>query len=114
LLLPAELAASGAVPSAVTPPESTPLAVEIWLKLTSDPQAGTIVDMNGTQYKDLAKVRTQLQSLASLGPENPVVLDVHADVPLKDVVSLYDTCQAAGFESVNFAVGKPAAEIPRP
>jgi len=103
MLLPTELAA-GAVETEVAVPEPEPLTVEVWLKLTRDGDR-TLVDMNGTIYEELPKLKDQLRTLAEVGPENPIILDVAADVPLEDLVDIYDTCQGAGFESVNFAAG---------
>jgi len=103
-LLPTELAASGAIESVHPAPPSEPLTVDIWLRLTINPESGrTVVDMNGTSYTDLEELKGQLQALAELGPENPVVLDVANEVPLGDLVDLYDTCRTAGFQTVNFA-----------
>lgn len=107
-LLPADLAASGAVNSEVLPPAPDTLTVEVWLKLSFHPDSNqTTVDMNGTQYNDLAVLKDQLRTLAEFGPENPVILDIAGNVPLRDVVDVYDTCQAAGFESVSFAADAP-------
>ena len=110
-LLPTELSASGSVESEIMPPEPTPLTVEVWLKLTfiADQQQ-TTVDMNGTVYSDLTKLKSQLRTLAELGPENPVILDISGNVPLGDVVDVYDTCQAAGFDSVSFAADPPKTD----
>lgn len=107
-VLPTDLAASGAITSEALPPEPETLTVEVWLKLTIDESnQRTIVDMNGTTYSDLDRLKQQLRTLAELGPENPVILDIAGTVPLKDVVDVYDTCQAAGFESVSFAADAP-------
>lgn len=104
-LLPARLAASGNVEAVVAAEETPPQQVEIWLKLTRDSGQGqTIVEMNGTRSADLNRLKEQLRMLAELEPGNPVVLDVAPDVPLGDLVDLYDTCQSAGFQTINFAV----------
>ncbi|MEW4489914.1 biopolymer transporter ExbD [Thalassoglobus sp. JC818] len=107
-ILPTNLQAQGSVESLVDPVEEPTLEVEIWLKLSvDDADSTTVVDMNGTLYRDLEVLKDQLRTLAELGPENPVILDIAGDVPLGDVVDIYDTSQAAGFESVNFAVDAP-------
>ncbi|WP_417849856.1 ExbD/TolR family protein [Thalassoglobus sp.] len=107
-LLPTELSAAGAVESDITPVEPQELTVDIWLKLMFEAEGKkTRVDMNGTVYEDLERLKEQLRALAELGPENPVILDIAGDVPLGDVVDVYDTCQAAGFESVSFAADAP-------
>ena len=107
-LLPTELAAQGAVQTEVVPVEPDPNKVDVWLKLMFDPKSRqTSVDMNSTVYQDLGKLKEQLRALAEFGPENPVILDIAGNVPLGDVVDVYDTCQAAGFESVSFAADAP-------
>lgn len=106
--LPTDLQKSGAIQSEITPPEDTPPTVDVWLKLAIDPATNqTFVDMNGTPYHDRAELKDQLRALAELGPENPIILDISGPVPLGDVVDVYDTCQAAGFESVSFAADPP-------
>ena len=103
-LLPTELPPAGSIATDLAPPEPDPLTIEIWLKAYVPPGSDkTIVDMNGTEYDDLEFLKSQLAALAELGPENPVVMDIGDDVPLKDLVALYDTCQAAGFLSISFA-----------
>lgn len=101
-LLPTVLAASGVVEADVVPPEPDPLTVDVWLKLFAE-EGQTVVDMNGTLYRNLEELKGQLRALADLGPDNPVILDIRPNVPLGDLVDVYDTCQAAGFESISFA-----------
>lgn len=109
LLLPADLAATGSVETPQPPEAKDPLIVEVTLKLTVSPETGrTTVDMNGTPYDDLQQLKEQLRLLAELGPENPVILDIAGDVPLGEIVDVYDTCQAAGFQSVSFAADQPS------
>ena len=106
--LPTDMQKSGAVQSEVTAPVEDAPTVDVWLKLNFNAATGeTAVDMNGTVYQDLGDLKAQLRALAEFGPENPVILDIGGDVPLGDVVDVYDTCQAAGFESVSFAADPP-------
>lgn len=108
-LLPTELAAAGSIVSE-TPPAPPPLTVEVWLKLSYDAERNnTVIDMNGTKYDDVAELKVQLKALAELAPENPIVLDIGPDVPMGDVIDVYDTCQASGFLSVDFALDQGAA-----
>lgn len=84
--------------------EAKPWAVTVTLKLFIDPAVGRcVVDMNGATYDDREKLKEQLRALAEVGPENPIILDIAANVPLADMIDVYDTCRAAGFESINFA-----------
>ena len=115
-LLPADLPASGAVVSQVVPDEKQSVITDdVWLKLSV--AAGTDalqVDMNGTVYQDLDQLKANLRALAEAGPENPVILDIAPAVQMDQLVDVWDTCIAAGFQSVSFAVdsGKalPASE----
>jgi biopolymer transport protein ExbD len=43
-----------------------------------------------------------LKMRAGSNQRGPVILDVAADVPLGDVIAVYDTCRAAKFHSINF------------
>lgn len=107
-LLPTDLATAGVTNTDIASAEPEPLQVEVWLKLMHDASTShTRVDMNGTVYENLAQLKAQLRTLAELGPENPVILDIERNVPLGDVVDVYDTCQAAGFHSVSFAADAP-------
>jgi biopolymer transport protein ExbD len=81
----------------------------VWVKLSLDrPSGRTVADMNGTAYEDLSQLKAQLRALSELSPDSPVILDNGDEVPLGDVISVYDTCRAAGFESVNFAADAPS------
>jgi biopolymer transport protein ExbD len=104
--LPTELPATGAVETPVETLEREPWADEVWVKLYRDADR-TIADMNGTVYEDLARLDEVLRTLAEISRDNPVILDIGGDVPLGDLVRVYDTCRAAGFESIAFAANAP-------
>ncbi|MFG0334220.1 MAG: biopolymer transporter ExbD [Maioricimonas sp. JB049] len=107
--LPTELSAAGAIETPAEPLEQDPWIVEVWLRLQPDTVTGrTVVDMNGTIYEDFARLREQLRALAEISPDNPVILDIAPDIPLEDVIDVYDSCREAGFESVNFAADADA------
>lgn len=63
----------------------------------------------GRQLAGIDEVR---QVLAALGGEPalraqlPVILDVAPDVPLGDVIDVYDLCLAIRFEKIKFAASK--------
>ncbi|SFH56499.1 ExbD/TolR family protein [Planctomicrobium piriforme] len=111
LLLPAPLAKSGSIESAEATAQAEPSsAVDIWLKLHLEAASRTtLVDMNGTTYSSLEEIKQQLAALAELDKANPIIFDTAPEVPLGDLVSLYDACQAAGFESISFAAKATAA-----
>lgn len=84
--------------------ERDPWFAEIWLKLRNDPATqSAIVVMNGTDYPDWNALKSQLELLAEVGPENPVIIAPEGDVAVEHVVRLLDLCKATKFESVNFS-----------
>jgi biopolymer transport protein ExbD len=112
-------ASAGASPEAMFPTKLAPGGVEgpdnapaaekkwvtpIWLNLKRvEGKPETIVSMNDRDYDDFELLRTQLLTLAEVAPESPVILDIAADVPLGDLIKVWDTCKAAKFESIQFA-----------
>ena len=103
-LLSANLPPSGAVASTVAVPAGDPWLVEVWLKLRAGPDGKNFaVDMNGTEYTDAAKLKSQLSALAEVDRKNPIILDVGQTVPVGRMVEIYDACRAAGFTSISFA-----------
>ena len=110
-LLPADLPANGAIASQVVPDEQKPLVTDVWLKLSLAGEAQALqVDMNGTVYQDLDQLKANLRALAEIGPENPVILDIAPTVQMEQLVDVWDTCIAAGFQSVSFAVDSGQAK----
>lgn len=104
-LLPTELAAGGI---ATELPEQPPEQLErLWMKLSRQGNV-TVAEVNGSIHPDLDALATVLSGLQEAGAagEMPVVLDVGSDVPLGDVIRVYDECLAAGFASVDFAIGE--------
>lgn len=84
-------------------------ADQVWVKLTYDEAAGrTSADVNGTVYDDLTRLTDVLSALGELSTESPIVLDIAGPVPWGDVITVWDACRAAGFESINFAADAPA------
>lgn len=101
-LLRTELTAAGGIESS-EPIERDPWIVEIWMKLRTTDDGQILIDMNGTEYADIDQLALPLKTLAELSPESPVILENGPDVPMRDVIAVYDLSRAAGFESVNFA-----------
>ncbi len=102
-VLPTEMTASGSVESN-EPVEQDPWIVEVWLTLRSDEFGRTVIGMSGgRQFRDVDSLTEPLSTLAELTPENPVILDIGPQVPMRDVIAVYDLCRRVGFESVNFA-----------
>ncbi|MGE3317422.1 MAG: ExbD/TolR family protein [Planctomycetaceae bacterium] len=103
-MFPTQLAAGGAVSSAEVPLAEKKWVTPIWLHLKRGPgEARTIISMNERDYDDFDLLRSQLQTLAEVAPESPVILDIAPDVPLGDLIRVWDTCKAAKFQSIQFA-----------
>lgn len=103
-MFPTQLAAGGAVASAEVAPAEKKWVTQVWLHLKRGPEATrTIISMNDRDYDDFALLRSQLQTLAEVAPESPVILDIAPDVPLGDLIRVWDTCKAAKFQSIQFA-----------
>ena len=100
--LPTELPATGAVETPAEPLEREPWADEVWIRLFRDADR-TVADVNGTVYENLDQLVQILRALAEISRDNPVILDIAGDVPLGDLIRVYDASRAAGFESVSFA-----------
>ena len=95
-------ATSGSVPSS-KPVEQRPVwAVTVNLLLKRNANGQSVVDMNGTTYSDRDRLKSQLKALAEVGPESPINLGIAPDVPLGDMIDVYDACRASGFETINF------------
>jgi len=100
-LLPTELSA-GTIESDAVVERPKPLG-EVWLHLRRTDDLRTVTELNGSEYRDFASLKANLIELAQLAPEIPVILDIEPDVPLGDLIRVYDTCRAAEFQSINFA-----------
>lgn len=105
LLLETDLA-PGAVEAAVSPPAEKPLG-EVWLKLERRGDA-TVSVLEGSDYPEFGPLQEVLRALAETAKELPVNLDIGPEVPMGDVIRVYDACKAAGFESINFATDPEA------
>ena len=86
---------------------------ELWLKLRRSEQGDrTIVALNDRDYDDVALLEAQLKTLAEVAPESPVILDIQPEVPLGDMIRIWDACRGARFQSINFAAD--AAKLAQP
>lgn len=108
LLLPTDFRA-GSIGAAAAPEAEKPLG-EVWVKLhrTNDQ---TVAFLEGREFRDLGQLEQTLAALAAAATEIPVILDIAGDVPLGDVIRVYDACRAAHFRTVNFAAD---ARLARP
>ena len=75
---------------------------EVLVKLTRDDgRVGWLV--NERPCTNLAELRGVLAQLARLRADLPVILDIEPEVPIGDVVNVYDLCRLAGFKKIQFA-----------
>lgn len=95
------------------PRDKEPLLGEVRVRLVRGDGGGTEAELNGNRIADLADLGQTLRALAEAAQEIPVVLDIAPDIPLGDVVHVYDTCRAAQFRNVQFAVGPNRPNKPR-
>lgn len=94
----------GSIETDVLPEEKTePKRDEVWLTIKQTEANKTIVDMNGTDYADFNRLGDLLKLLSEAQSDIPVILDIGAEVPMGEVLHIYDLCRAAKFDSVNFA-----------
>ena len=110
-LLPTELAAGG-IGSQEIRDRPKPFG-EVWLFLRPGAGGRTEVQVNegGETYADFGRLKRQLDLLAAATTEIPVILDIEPNIPLGDMIRVFDTCDAAGFQSINFATDPaPAAK----
>ena len=51
----------------------------------------------------LGEVRDVLAAIARVKSDLPVILDVQGDVPLENVINVYDLCRQIGLRKIQFA-----------
>jgi biopolymer transport protein ExbD len=107
MTLPSELSARQAGSSPTSPNEPPPPAADfeqivVRILWTGSGPAWTV---NDSPVGSLADLRTTLQSIANIKRDAPLVLDSDPQVPLGDVIDVFDLTRLAGFEKVQFAAG---------
>lgn len=106
---------SGAGVKSELPPENIdqPKPDRAYLKLLRIDGA-TVTDLNGTLIEEPERVRGLLIDLATVAPDVPVVIDTADEVPLGDMIELYDLCRSVDFETINFAIDPPKPHAVKP
>ena len=100
-LLPTSLAATGGT-SAPAPAEVEPELERVLIQATrTGGQTRWIV--NERSCDSLSDVQRVLQAVVRIDRSLPVILDVQPQVPLGDMIDLYDLCRLVGFERIQFA-----------
>jgi len=57
--------------------------------------------------QNLGQVAATLRALHEVHSDLPVILDIGAEVPLGEVVGLYDVCWVSGYRKIQFATSVP-------
>ncbi|TWT62759.1 ExbD/TolR family protein [Rubinisphaera italica] len=105
--LPTELA-SGSVDAQQTEPTES-WVTEVRLRLFQGPEnSRSLIEMNGRIFTSFEEFIPTLKALSEISRDSPVLLDIEDDVPLGEVVQLYDACRSAEFELINFVMDRPA------
>jgi biopolymer transport protein ExbD len=107
LVLPSKLSMQGAatVATPATPPPEAdfpPTVIRVLWNGTSP--AWTI---NGTPVQSLDKLRERLAAIAGIKADAPLILDPAGDVPLGDVIAVFDLSRLLGFQKVQLAAALP-------
>ena len=102
-VLPSQLsleAAPGASATETPPPEADFEDVVVRIE-----KQGTAVvwQVNEAQPASLGELGERLKRIAAVKRDAPVIVDADADVPLGDVIDVYDLARLAGFDQVQFA-----------
>lgn len=108
LSLPSKLstmAGSGGGPSDQPPPPETDLPNIVIRVLWNG--ASAIWTVNGAPVESLSSLSEQLAGVARVTRAAPIVIDPAEDVPLGDVVDVFDRVRLAGFQRVQFAADMP-------
>lgn len=83
---------------------------DVWVAIRIDERGETVMELNDREYDDFDSLRETLLQLAEAAPEIPVILDIAPEVSMGEVIRLYDTCQQARFESIQFATRSPVTK----
>jgi biopolymer transport protein ExbD len=103
-LLPTSLAITGGT-NLAAPVEIEPDLERIIARATHA-HGRTQWNVNDRPCPSLAEVEQVLRAAAGIDRTLPVILDVAGEVPLGDMIELYDLSRIVGFEKVQFAVGR--------
>lgn len=106
-LLPSRLsAATGSGPPAdnVPPPPEEDFD-DVVVRVLWQPE-GPAWLVNDVPQASLADVKATLAGIARIKRDAPVILHPDADVPLGDVIDVYDTSRLVGFEKIQFAASQ--------
>ena len=104
-LLPSELSSLPGNLAAVEdpPPEADFENVVVRIHWIGDQPGWTI---NDQQADSLDQLQQRLQAIARVKQDAPVILHPDEDVPLGDVIDVFDISRLVGFEKIQFVAGE--------
>jgi len=106
-LLPTDMPPSGSIEVPVVPPEEVIPKHKLWLYLSRSAEQQTVIELNDREYDSFDQLAPVLKEVAKLDAESPVILDIDDNVPVGDMIHVYDLCRAAGYQSISFAAEAP-------
>lgn len=70
------------------------------------PESGkeSVIELNGRRLENSNQLKQTLATLSEVSRESPVILDIADDVPMKDMIRVYDLCRSSEFSSIHFAM----------
>jgi biopolymer transport protein ExbD len=98
--LSAQAGGSGAASINEPPPEADFPSVVVRVLWTG---SGPIWTVNEKPVRSLAELRQTLAALARLKRDAPVIIDPASDVPLGDVIDVFDLSRVVGLQKIQFA-----------
>ncbi|MEX2176427.1 MAG: biopolymer transporter ExbD [Pirellulaceae bacterium] len=103
-MLPSELTAASksASGNANVPPPPAADFDDIVVRIEWTP-AGPAWKVNDVPSASLAELRATLATIADIKRDAPIILDADPDVPLGDVIDVFDLSRVVGFAKVQFA-----------
>jgi biopolymer transport protein ExbD len=109
-ILPTDLSWPGSVSDAEPIDQEWEDLDEIVVKiLWRDGQPRWQIEMRGQEAnqracRDLKELAAALAAIARVRIDLPVILDVEGDVPIEEMIDVFDICRQLGLERVEFAV----------
>ena len=101
-LLPTNLAVSGAVASENVPQHERDLG-KIVVRRLGSPTGVVEYSVDGKRVARLEDVETTLDALREIDPNVPVVVAPERDVPIENVLDVYDCSRRVGLGRIKFA-----------
>jgi biopolymer transport protein ExbD len=104
-LLPSNLIATAGQgsPTDIDPEEAEFERVVVRVLLDENQPLWLVNDQPRSTLKEVAET---LRALAQIKPDAAVILDPTLDIPLGDVIDVYDLARLAGFEKIQFAASQ--------